>query len=126
MHIKDQHGGLIAFDQPGQDHPGQEGLAGAGCAEDAGRALDEFVQVEAHRVPLLEGVADAEEAFFAIQAEDLGDITRRCQTHRGMVRRDGLGRFRADPFFHHILQPFGVSLRFFNRVGAALASSGCS
>ena len=60
--------------QPGQHEARQEGFAGAGGAEHARRALDEFVQVDADGMSLLAGVADDEIALLIRVAEDLGDV----------------------------------------------------
>ncbi len=78
--------------KPGQDDAGEEGLAGAGGAKDAGRALDEFVQVDADRMSLFAGVTDGEIGLLRRVAEDLGDVTAGSQLDRGMVRRHGLDR----------------------------------
>ncbi len=77
------------LDEPGEDDAGEEGLAGAGGAEDAGAALDELLEVDAHGVILLAGAAD-DEIGTAGFTEDLGHITRGGQAGEGMVRRHGL------------------------------------
>ena len=45
------------LDEPGEDDAGEEGLAGTGGAEDAGAALDEFLQVNADGMILFAGAA---------------------------------------------------------------------
>ncbi len=95
------------LDQSGQQHPGQEGLARAGRAEDARRTLDQLIQVHADRVTLLEGVSQAEECAFLIPflAEDFSDVAGLRQADLGMVRGDGLDRFGMDRFFQYLLEP---------------------
>ena len=53
------------------------------------------VQVHADRVVLLPGGADLEVPCLAFLAEDFGHVARAGQADRGVVRRDGLDRQRA-------------------------------
>ena len=64
------------LDEPGKDDAGEEGLAGTRGAEDAGAALDEFLQVNADRVVLFAGAPD-DEISAAGLTEDLGHIAGR-------------------------------------------------
>ncbi len=92
VHIQHQDGGLVVVHQPGQDEARQEGLARAGGAEDARRALDELIQVDADRVSLLAGGADDEVALLPGVPEDAGDVLGAGQAHGGVVRGHGLDR----------------------------------
>jgi len=76
---------MVGVDKTRQNHACQEGLTRAGCAKDAGAALDELIQVHAHRVPLFARIADSEYLSVVIRPEYLGDIGGIRQHHRGMV-----------------------------------------
>ncbi len=113
------------MDQASQHQAGQERLSRAGRPKDARRALDEFFQVQHHRVLLLARVADHKAAFFFRFAENFGDIALAGQAHRGMVLRHGLDRQQArlGPQAElDFLQPAGVARA--ARLWAALQHQG--
>jgi len=97
-------------DKPRQNHARQERLARAGGAKNSGAALDELIQVQADRVPLFAGVADAKHLLVVFLPEYLGDISGVRQHHRRVVAGHGFdGNWFA--FFRVLLFPQAVFFR---------------
>ena len=95
VHVENQADGHLMLHQAGQQRAGEESLAGAGLAEDAGRPLDESVQVEGDvNAVHLQRVADVEVPLLPLPPEDEPDLLRAGLVDGGEVGRDGLDRSR--------------------------------
>ncbi len=95
MHIQYQHRSLVVLDQSRQHDARQEGFSSPSSAKHPGRALHEFLQVQAHRQILLPSVADDEVFGFFAFTEYFGNIPGAGPAYRGVVRRHGFNRHWA-------------------------------
>ena len=81
---------MVGVDQACKDHARQEGFARPGGAKNARGTLDEFVQFEADRMPLLASAAHTENLIIILFAEDFGDIGLVGEFHGRVMIWDGL------------------------------------